>query len=160
MKFQKFEHGSRDESAGKYLKIKDGQAITAVLRGEIYTYFNKWDNGKSTIVIEGTPGAKTRFSVNAVVFEDGVFKSRIWDFGKPVYEQLAEINEMYALDMTKIKIKRTGTGLDTTYMIMPLLKDEDKLQPKHIAEIEAVELHTLDKTPVKQKMDEPESWNF
>lgn len=143
MKFQKFVTGPKKEG-GTYLKFTDGQSITAVLRGDIHTSYVKWTDGKAERVVEGTPGAKPRFSVNAVVAEGGRLVARTWEFGMLVHEALSEINQEYALDRTKIKITRKGMGLDTEYKIIPLLKDEDKLTSKQMKELEAVQLNILD----------------
>ena len=165
MKFHKFENKPRGEGNSNYLKIADGGSVTAVLRGEIHTFYTRWTEGKSETVSEGTPGAKPRFSVNAIVWdaEAKKFVAKTWDFGMIVYEQLADIHAEYPLPTIKVRISRRGTKLDTTYIIMPLLKDEDRLTGKVLADIEAIPLNILDKEVPKNHLGPAETgadnWN-
>lgn len=162
MKFQKFDTKPERKGSSYYLKFTDGQSVVAVLRGELHTRYVRWTEGKSEDVIEGTPGAKPRFSVNAIITDGGRFVARTWEFGAVINEALSEINDEYPLDKTKIKITRKGMGLDTEYKILPLLKDEDKLTPKQMAEIAAVELNVLDRGQIQPPIpypDQEDKWN-
>lgn len=174
MKFQRYETKPRAEGVKNtsYLKIAEGQPVIAVLRGELHTFFKRWHEGKSEVVVEGTPGGKRKFSVNAVIYENGGFVAKVWEFSGPVYDQLYEINEEYPLSQIKIKITRKGQKLDTEYKILPLLKDEDKLTTEILNAINAVPLNILDKPaqsppPLprpqeeerKSAWDEGDNWN-
>lgn len=145
MQFKKFEVPLKGEGAGMFLKFSDGQTITTILRGEIHEFYTKWEGGKATNVVEGTPGAKVRFSVNAIIHDGSKFTAKVWDFGVAVYNQLSDIHDEYPLSTTKIKITRKGTGLDTTYNILPLLKESDQVTQKQLKEIESIPLNILDK---------------
>lgn len=141
----------------KFLKIKNGESIKVILRGEIYEYFVKWENGKSVVVAENQ-GGKLRFRINALLFdqEQKKFVAKIWEFGQAVYKQLASINEEYALEETKIKITRKGEGKETEYSILPLLKEP--LSEQVMKMIEATELNILNKqgSPVNKSEDASE----
>jgi hypothetical protein len=133
-----------------FLKLKDGESKTGVCRGEIYEFTIKWEGGKSSVCSPDDEGAKTRFRLNFVVHEDGKFVPKIWEYGLIVYNLLSEIAEEYDLEKTKLKITRRGTGTDTVYMILPLLKEP--IPAKTLAEIEAVPLLLLEhKESVKPK---------
>lgn len=160
MQFKKFDIPTKGEGGGNYLKFSDGQTITTILRGEIHEFYTKWENGSSTNVVEGTPGAKLRFSVNAIIHDGSKFTAKVWDFGVAVYNQLSDIHTEYALPTTKIKITRKGTGLDTTYNILPLLKESDQVTPRQLKEIEAIPLNPLDKkAPATTTQPEEDGWD-
>lgn len=148
MKFTKREMPSKgDGNGGLFLKFKDGESKTVVLRGENYEFRQKWENGKSVLVDESDREGKSRFRVNAIVFEDGKFQAKILEFGLMLYNQLAEIADEYDITTIKIKITRRGTGTDTTYNALPLLKEP--LSPKQMKEIEAVDLNVLEHRDAK-----------
>lgn len=143
MKFTKREMPSGNgNGGGLFLKFKDGESKNGVLRGEVYEYHQKWDGGKSHVVTAADPEGKSRFRLNFIVQEDGKLQAKIFEFGLTVYNQLADIAEEYDLDKIKVKITRRGTGTDTTWMVLPLLKEP--LSPKVFKEIEAVNLNILE----------------
>lgn len=162
MRFKKIEVKSNSGNPTDYLKLQDGQSISGVFRGEVYSFFIKWNEGKTEEVIEGTPGAKQRFRLNFVIWENDRFIAKIWDFGVPFYNDLAEMNEVYPLQETKVKITRKGIKLGTIYNIIPLLNEKDKLHPNHKIEIEKVQLNVLNpksKFAPPGPEGEPEEWN-
>jgi hypothetical protein len=143
MKFTKREVMQSNGSGGNtFLKLKDGESKAGVFRGEIYEFLKKWENGKSQVVGPDDPEGKTSFRLNFVTLEDGKFTAKTWEFGITVYNQLADIHEEYDLSKTKVKITRRGTGTDTTYMVLPLLKEP--IPAKTMKEIEAVILNMLE----------------
>lgn len=143
MKFPKLDAPASEGSGSNlFLKLKDGESVTGVFRGELYEFFSKWTGNKSIVTSSLDPEGKQRFRANIVVYEDGQFRAKIWEFGRPVCAQLKDINDEYPLDKTKVKITRRGTGTDTTYMILPILKEP--LSAKHLAEIEGVALNILE----------------
>lgn len=150
MKFTK-----RQESSGggqdKFLKFKDGESKNLILRGEIFEFYMKWVNGKSQAAESNDPEAKVRFKINAV--EGSAVK--IWEFPLTVYNQLASINEEYPLEKTVIKVTRHGTGTDTVYHVLPLLKATIP------AAIERLELHILGSKPKQEiRHDFPQSTDY
>jgi len=156
MKFNKREIPSSGTGGGNlFLKIADGQSVTGVLRGENYEFYNKWVGGKSQLTTADDPEGKSRFRANFVTLEDGKFVPKIWEFGLTVYNQLADMSEEYDLEKTKIKITRRGSGTDTVYMILPIVKEP--IPAKVMKEIEAVELLHLQHKP--QTKAEPPSFN-
>lgn len=139
MKFTKREsvsHGSEN-----YLKIKGGESINVIPRGEIYEYYVKWENGKSQVVAKDA-GGKIRYRVNVIVKDGEKLLAKIWEFGTPVYEQLSSINEEYDVTKTKIKVTRHGEGLETTYMLLPLLKEP--ISDAMLKTIGNIDLHILE----------------
>lgn len=132
-----------ESGAGKnYLKIKDKESVSGIFRGKLHEFFVRWENGKASQVEEGHPEGKFRFRVNFVVKEGPSYVPKIFEQGLTVYRQLAELHEEYDLENIVVKITRNGTGTDTTYSILPLLKQE--LSPEAKDFISKMELHPLD----------------
>lgn len=140
MKFQKRPQ-SESLVGNNFLKVKDGESVNVIPRGEIYEYYVKWEGGKSHVVARDE-GGKVRYRVNVVVKEDDKLVAKIWEFGVPVYDQLAAINEEYDVTRTKIKVTRHGEKLDTTYMLLPLLKEP--ISEAMLKTIGGIDLHILE----------------
>lgn len=142
---------------GKFLKVEDGGSVNGIFRGEIFTFYNKWVNGKGTVCHPDDPGAKPRFKLNFVTYEDGKFIAKIFEFPQTVYNQLADIAEVYPLEKTKVKVTRRGTGTDTVYNFIALTNEP--ISPVTMTQIEAVSLHVLDdKTQPKQSGVVKQGW--
>lgn len=143
MKLPKREMPTSNGSSGNlFLKFKDGESKTGVFRGEPYEFYQKWVSNKSHVTSADDPEGKSRFRLNFVVLEDGKFVAKIFEFGLTVYGQLADIQEEYDLETIKVKITRRGTGTDTTYMVLPLLKEP--IPAKAFKEIESVHMNILE----------------
>jgi hypothetical protein len=131
------------ESGGSknFLKLKDKESISGIFMGDLHEFFVLWEAGKSREVPEGTPGAKFRFRINLVVKEGAVYVPKIFEQGSVVYKDLAAIHEEYPLDTIVVKITRNGTGTDTTYNLLPLLKQAiTKETAAHLKTIELLPL--------------------
>lgn len=142
MQFRKLDSISKDD--GLYFKLTDGQSTKMILRGDIHEF--EKDFGK---------GPKKRFSVNAIISEGGKLHAKIWEFGPAVYGQLSDIHEVYPLPETKIQVTRRGVELDTTYVIMPLLKEA--ITPSQWEAINSIPLLTLNK-PHKEHSEDGDNW--
>ncbi len=144
MKFTDRPKTSRDESGGPtlYLRLKDGEAVNIIPRGEIYEFYSVFGlRGEAT---SSTPGAKLRFKMNVVVNEAGTLKAKVLEFGMTVYDQLSEINKVCDVTKTKIRFSRKGSGKsDTMYMLLPVVNEP--ISPKVMATIEAIPLHSFGK---------------
>lgn len=141
MKFRK----DFPESGGSknYLKLKDKESTKGIFMGELHEFFVVWESNKSREVPEGTPESKFRFKVNFVTKEGAVYVPKIFEQGSIVYRQLSELHEEYDLEKTVIKITRNGTGTDTTYSLLPLLKEVvTKEVASHLKEIELLPLES------------------
>lgn len=141
-------------SSDAYLKIGDGEKIDVVFRGSFYEFWQNWPKGgQKQIFTEPTAGARSRFLLNAVVYDKATkkFVAKVWEFAFPTYNQLAAINEHYPLEKTKIQITRTGAGTKTSYVILPL----GPVVPKALKEIEAVELNVLDRSGAAAEQSAP-----
>lgn len=128
----------------KYIKLKSGESIYGVFRGEIFEFYQKWENGKSLTVEKSSPGAKVRFEANFITMVDGKFVAKIFGFPLSVYSQLEEINREYG-DVTKIKVKvtRHGEKLETEWNVLPIMSDREKLNAQSLDAVESVPLNIL-----------------
>jgi hypothetical protein len=131
------------ESGGSknYLKLKDKESISGIFRGDLMEFYVFWENGRSKVVSQDTPDAKFRFKINFVVKEGAVYVPKIFEQGANVYRQLAELHEEYDLESTVVKLTRNGTGTDTTYSLLPLLKQT--ITKETMALLETIELLPL-----------------
>lgn len=121
-----------------FLKLKDKESVSGIFRGELFDFFVLWENGKTKVVTEDTPDAKFRFRVNFVMKDGAVYIPKVFEQGANVYRQLAELHEEYDLENTVVKITRNGIGTETTYSLMPLLKQT--ISKEAMAFIESIQL--------------------
>ena len=104
-----------------YLKLKSGESVTGIFRGETYEFTQLWGGPKPIEVEDGTPGGKFRFRINFVVKEGAAYVVKVFEQGSKVYSAMAELNDIYPLDKTLMRITRQGSTMnDTTYSILPM----------------------------------------
>lgn len=131
-------------NGGSFLKIDDNSSVNGVVRGPVVEFYMHWPAGGTKQVYDKpTAGAKPRYKVNFIVFEEGAFIAKVFEFPPTISNMLADIDESYDLDKIKIKISKFKQGERVSYQVMPLAGDKDKLSAKHLKEIDAVELHDL-----------------
>lgn len=136
-----------------YLKLKDKESVAGVFRGNPHEFYVVWENGKSNVVDESNPDGKFRFRINFVVKEGDNYAPKIFENSRTVYEMLKELSKEYDLETTVIKITRSGSGTDTTYSLLPLLKQA--LTPEATAHLAGLQLLELaPKTAPPQSMSE------
>jgi hypothetical protein len=155
VKFTKRNIQKSDGNGGSYLSLKDGESVTVVFRGEIHEFWQSWPYGGEKLVFDKpTAGASSRFKANVVIRENNKFIAKVWEFGLAIYVQLGEINEVYPLERTKLKITRRGADKKTSYMLLPIVAEP--LSGQLMAEVEAVPLNILDgkSEPEKEASDE------
>lgn len=163
MKFKK--ESELPSSGGAFLKLKDGESVIGVFRGEVHEFYSKWENKKNFICGPEDKDGKFRFRVNFVTQEpSGEWTSKILEQGKTFYLQLGDLNEECELKTTKVKISRKGSTInDTSYAIVPTMKD--LLTSAQLKLVEATKLEDLEhkdeagdlvRPPVKEMQNEPD----
>ncbi len=116
----KFRDVSELSGPSNFIKLKDGETIAGICRGEIEDGFVIWENRVKTPVSEGTPGAKFSFKVNFVVKEGTSYVAKVLEGGIQIYKQLSALSAQWDLPDTVILISREGSGpTDTEYTVMP-----------------------------------------
>ncbi len=147
------------ESGGSknFLKLKDKESVTGIFMGDLHDFFVLWENGKTRVVPEGTSDAKFRFKVNFVAKEGAVYVPKIFEQGLTVYRQLAELHDEYGLDQIVVKVTRNGTGNDTTYSLLPLLKQTiTKETMAHLKSLELLPLESKEQQNQKKHNEDDE----
>jgi hypothetical protein len=134
-----------------YIKLKDGETVAGICRGEPLECYVLWENKVKTEVFPDTPGAKFNFKINFIIKEGTVYVPKILEGGAQIYKQLAALSKQWELEETVIFISRTGTGMDTEYTVMPAPPKQQvtKEALEHIATIELNELNG-EKEPKKE----------
>jgi hypothetical protein len=141
----KFRDDVETGSGGEFLKIKDGQTVVGVLRGEPVEFYQLWQNGKPTEVAPGTKGASFRFKVNIVVKDGTNYVAKIFSQGATVYNRLKHLNSKRPLESNAIEITRKGSTKDDTEYQVDFF---DGVVPEASwAKINAVKLQNLDQRP-------------
>jgi hypothetical protein len=160
MKFKTDNELPEGGGSKNFLKLKDKESVQGIFRGDLHELFIFWENGKSREVEPGFQGAKFRFRVNFVMKEGAVYVPKIFEQGLTVYNQLRELNEEYGLEEIVVKITRNGTGTDTTYSVLPLLKQT--LSKEVMKYLETMELLPLDKQAngASEKQADPDGIPF
>lgn len=110
-----------------YLKLKAGESVRGVFRGNPFPFEQHWHNNKSSVCLgEACPLCKSgnkasfRFRINFVASENGGYTAKVFEQGWTAYEILRSLHESdYDLEKTIVKITRSGAGTDTTYSIVP-----------------------------------------
>lgn len=146
MKFRNESEMPNTGGSNNFVKLKDKESITGIFMGDLHEFFVLWEGGKSREVPEGTPEAKFRFRVNFITKEGSVYVPKIFEQGSIVYSQLADLHNEYDLEKIVVKITRNGTGTDTTYSILPLIKQTlTKEVAEHLKNVELLPLQSKPK---------------
>lgn len=142
---------------GKFIKLKDGETVMGILRGDVKDFYVLWDNKISTQVPEGTPKAKFRFRVNLITMDaEGNLEPKILEQGPTLYKILKELSADYELEKTVIKIKRSGSGMnDTEYSVIPLPKPPSEKTMKSFEILDLLSLENDDHTAPVSPDDAP-----
>lgn len=107
----------RRESGASFIKLKDGEAVSGIFRGEPYVFYKAYPD--STEYDEWADGRSFRFRINLVTKEGSEYVAKIYEAGSTVRDILMACRDEYGDELDAVfKIKRNGTGTDTTYNIM------------------------------------------
>lgn len=145
MKFTKKEEYTSADSPnkGKFLTIQSGEHVIGLLRGEICTFYQKFEDGKYNFVPKGTKGAEERYRVNIIVNgDDGKPTAKIFSFGRGLSNMFFQIQEDYGdLERIFIKIRREGEKKQTKwYVSVP----KDQPTEGQLEALKAIPLNILD----------------
>ena len=126
-----------EQGSSIFIKLKDGDEIEGVFRGNPYTFYqafkerveyDKWAEGRSF-----------RFRIPLVVQVNGMYSAKIFQGGAMLRDALIDVRNEYGLDCL-FKIKRTGSGKDDTrYSIL----FKGKLTDEQLEKINAIKLPIL-----------------
>lgn len=135
------------------IKLKSGESVKGVFRGEITDFAVHWKNKRSLLCAgdgckhcadPDMEPAKWRFMVNFVMQENGAMVAKIFEQSGATYDTLKGLAKEYPITQTQMKVSRYGSGPnDTTYALLPLPRWQvEKALEKKLSE---VKLHDLEK---------------
>lgn len=144
----------RSEDSKHIIRLKDKESVVGVFRGELREYYQHWfgPGTQPAICVDRRTcehcAAKVkssyRFRANIAVPSStpGTYEMKIFEGGRTIYDQLAEIATVYNVKEHAVKLSRSGAGLnDTTYSVMPL--PTGAVAGEKLAAIEKLALHDL-----------------
>jgi len=171
MKFSPRTSGESSGSGGggtTFVKLKSGDSLKGVFRGEPYDYRAHWVGGKTEFckAVEGLPCSHCtngdqsafKFRLNFLVQENGAWVAKIFEQGWKGYENLMGMDAAYqkegtGLEKVAVTISRSGsTKNDTVYTFTPSVTGP--ISPEQEKQLSAVKLQSL-KHP--QKDEAPKS---
>ena len=137
------ELGEWSSGIGKHIvRLKDGESITGVFRGEPARFYQHWKNKRSVIC----PGQETcnlcnspdenerkgtgRFRLNFLTQVNGEWTAKVFEGGKRVYEQLKKLNSHAPIETLQVQISRTGSGQSTQWHLNTLPGDGAFVKPE------------------------------
>ena len=158
----------RSEDSKHIIRLKDKESVVGVFRGELREYYQHWFGPGTAPAIcadrrtcehcKAKVKSSYRFRANiAVPAQAGGYEMKIFEGGRTIYDQLAEIATVYDVKQHAVKLSRSGSGLnDTTYSVMPL--PTGAVTGEKLAAIEKLPLHDLaggaeDDVPMPQQAD-------
>lgn len=139
-------------SAEHFLKIKNGESVRGIFRGESFDFFQHFDDGAPKTICPGSSSCDLcksgkrpgwRFRLNFLVRTNGAWTAYIFEQGTRVYNQLVTLNKTFPLETTPVVISRTGSDkATTTYSVLPA--QQAPISPETLQSIEHIPLRNLD----------------
>ena len=143
-----------------FLRIKGGESVKGVFRGDVYQFWVLWpEGGAKQILNHPVHGAAMKFKANFVVYENSKFIAKVFEFSSKINNDLAKLAKVCDIRKTKVMISREGSGKnDTRYTVFPVMNEP--LGAGALAQIEQVKLNTLNKAQESDtKEKETPSWD-
>lgn len=152
-----------NNSSKNLLKLKAGEEIRGVFRGDPVDYRQHWHQNRGVIcpgrhkceLCNAGEKSAFRFRINFIVNENGAYVAKVFEQGRAVYEALKALHTDYNLEKHQMKIKRLGSGTETTYNILPVPNGNvtDELEKK----LSAIPVNPLSEA-TEEGEDEEESF--
>ncbi len=151
----------RDEDKRNFLKLKDGETISGIFRGDLFEYRLHWADNRGIVctghdceLCKAGNKSKFRFRLNFIVKEGKDYVAKVFEQGWKTYELLSSMNDSdYPLEKYVLKITRRGIGLDTSYSIMPA--PNGLVSAETEAKLKDVSLNVLDHITEAEKEPAP-----
>jgi hypothetical protein len=131
------------------LKLKAGESVRGVFRGDLVDFRQHWVNNRSSICTGNATcelcgaGEKSsfRFQVNIIVKENASYVAKVFEQGRSIYEILSSLHADFPLEKNWIKITRNGEGKNTSYTITPV--PNSQLSAEDEKQVAAIKLNDL-----------------
>lgn len=150
MKFK----GPEKKTDGKhYLRLKDGDQIIGVFRGQPYEFYEIFNQGE---VPKSTQGATYRFRVNFITKEGSNYVAKIFQNGTRILGKMQRVNQVYnGLENVAVILSRTGSTKDDTMYDVIALPDKQQPTEEGWKLINQVPLHDVTNGHEKSSISEP-----
>lgn len=126
-------------TSGDFIKLKAGESIRLVLRGEPYLFFQKFkDRVEYTEYVEGS---SRKFHINAIVKDGDNYKAKILQGGVKLMSAILACKSKYGLDCIYELQRQGATQQDTRYNLLY----DSKLEGEALSQVNAVPLLSLSK---------------
>jgi hypothetical protein len=126
-------NADRGESSANVIRLKDGESVTGVLRGDILEYERAYNAGDKP---------KFRFKVNMIFSENGALVAKILEGGWKLYRSLSDLqNAGWVLEESFIRVARTGSTLQNT--VYSATASPNKPTADQLGAISRVQLNAL-----------------
>lgn len=143
----KFE--SKSEDTRNFLRLKPGESAIGMFRGDPFSFRTHWANNRSTVcpgsanceICQSGNKAKFRFRVNFITKEVDTYVAKIIEQGWTVYDTMRNLNADYDLEKFTVKVTRHGSGMETTYTIIPM--PNGQINPEKEKQLAQVKLNDL-----------------
>lgn len=120
MKFS--ERPQQDGGSGlPFLKLKDGEKVAGVFKGEPLEGYLNWETKKWTPLDEGRPqGSNYRFRVNFITKDGAAYVAKVWEQGSFQADNIQKTQKTAQrflkknIDEVVVIISRKGSGKDDT----------------------------------------------
>jgi len=122
---------------GMFVKLKSGESIEGVFRGEPYCCYEKFKERQEYATY--VEGSSLKFKINFIVKENGSYVAKILKQGMTLAKQIRKLTLECGMD-TLFKLEREGSGKDdTVYYLIP----KGPVAPTSLQHIDAVPLLPL-----------------
>lgn len=159
----KFKGGQSGGGSGlPYLKIKDGETIHGVFRGDPYEGYSNFQTKKWYPLEAGKQeGTSYRFRVNVIIKEGASYVAKVWEQGYERTKDIAKLmkeakryHQQDTLDNLVIAITRHGATKDDTSYELEIAEQQPGAATWKV--INAVKLNDLSgNAPTTQGLSEP-----
>lgn len=125
------------EDGRTFIKLKSGEPISGVFRGEVHEFKIHWIDKRSFLCHgfdkcdlckvhseDQEKKSKFRFQANFIIKEENGLVAKVFESGPQVYGILRELNKEYPVEKHKVKITKTGEKFSTVYNVMPIKDGE------------------------------------
>ena len=134
------------------IRLKDGDTVPGVFRGEIVRFYQHWSaNGQPSVCAgrdkcqlcgQGEKGIG-RFRINFLIQENGAWVAKIFEAGRKVFDQLTALNKDMPLEKLKVRVSRSGSGKQTQISVNAFPGENGLVDTKLEKVIGAIQLHDL-----------------
>jgi hypothetical protein len=147
----------RPKGDGDFVRLKDGDTVTGVFRGDARQFYSRW-TGKQSEEVGPGQGGRFRFRLNFVAKEkvEGEWSVLLFEQGAKFYDELLWLDAKLTkagkkLSETWVEISRTGSGIDDTVY---RLSSEGPVDADTLGSLDAVKLNPLVLEKKEEAQDE------